>query len=177
LRVVAFDLSLSATGWACSDQFVEWGVFTPPNMRDIQRIDWISRQCVEWARAASLVVMEDFAYSQNAQGAREIAGVAYMVRHFLWKHDIPYVVVGTSSLKKFVVGHGGSSKNPVAKSAIVKEVFKRWNHDTFDDNAADAIGLLYVGRALIGDWTPTIEPQREVIAALAKKFPNLPKVA
>src|ERR1017187_1853414 len=174
MRIVSFDLSLSATGWCVAGAAVEWGVFKPPNVRGGERVDWIARQCSGWVKAAELVVMEDFSFSSNMQGTREIAGVAYMVRHWLWRHSIPYVLVAPASPKKFIVGHGGSKNNPVTKSIVIKEVWKRWDHDTCDDNAADAIGLCYIGRALTGERPASTDAQRVVIDALAKKYPDLP---
>jgi len=153
---------------------MEWGVFNPPpKMRDVERIDWIAGQCAEWARLAGLVVMEDFAFAASNSFAREIAGLTYLFRHWLWKHEKPYVLVAPQSLKKFIVGRGSTPKNPIPKSCIVKEILKRFGHDTFDDNSADAIGLAYIGRALVGEWEPTTDAQREVVAMLAKKYPGV----
>lgn len=173
MRIVSFDLSLTATGWCCSDEFVEWGTFTPPaKMRDIERIDWVARQCSEWARPADLVVMEDFAFAANMAFAREIAGLSYMVRHLLWKRETPYVLVAPTTVKKFAAGKGNADK-----SLIIKAVFQRWNVDIDDNNAADAFVLAKIGESLIGKWEPTTDPQREVVAMLAKKYPDLAKVA
>jgi crossover junction endodeoxyribonuclease RuvC len=156
-----------------SDTAVEWGVFNPPaKMRDIPRIDWVAKQCAEWARSADLVVMEDFAFAASMSFAREIAGLSYMVRHWLWKQQKPYVLVAPTSVKKMATGKGNADK-----SLVMKSVFQRWAHDCDNDNSADAVTLCYIGRSLVGEWQPTTDPQREVIAMLAKKYPELPKVA
>jgi crossover junction endodeoxyribonuclease RuvC len=166
VRVVSFDLSLTATGWCVSDTAVEWGVFNPPaKMRDIPRIDWVAKQCAQWARSADLVVMEDFAFAASMSFAREIAGLSYMVRHWLWKHQKPYVLVAPTSVKKMATGKGNADK-----SLVMKSVFQRWAHDCDNDNSADAVTLCYIGRSLVGEWPSTTDPQREVIALLGVRL-------
>jgi crossover junction endodeoxyribonuclease RuvC len=118
--------------------------------------------------------MEDFSFGSSCAFAREIAGATYMVRHWLWKHDIPYVLVAPTTLKKFATGKGNADK-----ALIIKAVFQRWAHDVDNNNSADAVVLNYIGRAIVGDWQPTTDQQREVITLLANKYQNLhlPRVA
>ena len=70
VRIVSFDLSLTATGWCIAEsdselpageplKAIDSGVFNPPKgIVSLARIDWIAKACAEWARAAGLVVVE-----------------------------------------------------------------------------------------------------------------------
>lgn len=73
-------------------------------------------------------------------------------------------MVPPTTLKKFVTGKGNAEK-----SLMIREVYKRWGFDAADDNQADAVGLLQVGRAVIGELTDLTKPQLEVVAALRKQ--------
>ncbi len=119
-----------------------------------------------------LVIFEDLANSQNKSFAKEIAGLTYMIRAEM-EPDHSYIVAGTSQLKKFCCGSGGSSKNPVKKEQVMKDLFKRFGHDINDNNVADAIVLCYIGMAMMGDWKCKIDPQREVITKIASNYPHL----
>ena len=57
---------------------------------------------------------------------------------------------------------------------MIREIYRRFkDHEGFavdvsNDNEADAIGLLFIGRALRGDRQCENNPQREVVAKLRK---------
>lgn len=169
MRIVAFDLSLRATGWAeIHDGLISWGVLES-KLRDLPRMDWLYQQISERARLADLVVMEDFAPASHGRGQHEIGGLHYLVRRYVWKAGIPWAIISPNQVKKFVCGSGGSPKNPVLKEHILREVYKRWGHEPQDNNEADAIGLLYIGRGLVGEWQPTTKPQMEVLAEVRRR--------
>ncbi|HUV67023.1 MAG TPA: hypothetical protein VMW24_24260, partial [Sedimentisphaerales bacterium] len=63
--------------------------------------------------------------------------------------------------KKFVAGKGNADKD-----LMLKEVLKRFALDLDNHNVADAVGLLYIGLALIGNWQPTTDQQRAVVTAV-----------
>lgn len=166
--IAAFDLSLTATGYALwRVGGLDFGTVRPPKgMADCPRMDYIRREVTELARGTtSLVLMEDVAFSKNKAYAKEIAGLAWIIRMALWKAEMPYVLVQPSTLKKFATGSGKAEKN-----TVMLQVFRRFGVEAANDNEADAIGLCFLGRALLRDWEPTIEPQREVIAALRKIY-------
>lgn len=117
------------------------------------------------------VIIEDVAYAQNAAFAKENAGMAYAVRMELRRERIPFVVIGPSQLKKFATGSGGAKKE-----LVIKEVMKRWGADCPDNNTADAVALAYLGMALVGEWTPTIQPQREAVDVILAKNSWLRKI-
>lgn len=168
MNVLGLDLSLTGTGWAGIDTGegpILWGTFSPPKaIGELERLAWILKRVTGIATAADLIVIEGFAFGAKGNAVFQIAGLAYLVRYWLWQNKTPFVLVSPHALKKFCVGTSGSSKNPVTKELVIREVFKRWGHDAGDNNQADAIGLLYIGLALTGHYEPTIDAQRAVLA-------------
>lgn len=171
-RVLSFDLSLVATGFALGDggRVVQHGLI-PGKHDEVRRLRHNRDRVCEKIEAVKpdLVVFEDLAQSRNMSFAKEIAGMTYMIRAELDADDVPYVVVSPTSLKKFVVGTAGSAKNKVTKELVIKEIYKRFSVDVSDNNQADAVGLCFIGMALLGDWPPQIKPQEEVLAGLREK--------
>ena len=164
LKVSAFDISLTATGWAQWRGGLSFETLTPPkDCTGLPRLRWI-RECVgELARGASLVVMEGLSFGSNQASAQERAGLAYLVRDLLWGRQQPFVLCPPSTLKKFACGKGNAEKN-----LVLREVYRRFGADVDNDNEADAVALCYLGRALIGDWQPETLAQREVLKVLRK---------
>ncbi len=113
-----------------------------------------------------LVVAEDFSFGSQMPGARAIGMVTGLIRYWLWKHRIPFVLVSPMSLKKFIVGHASTKTQKVGKEIVIRELFARFGHSVDDNNAADAVGLAYIGAALSGVWTPQNEAQRDVLKKL-----------
>lgn len=159
---VGIDLSLTGTGFAThfSDGVVHRTI-TAPKLAGLERLDSLAEQVDGKIALGDLVVFEDLAFSRNGNGAKENAGLAYLIRWQLWKRGIPYLLVSPTSLKKFVTGAGNAEK-----SLVLREVYKRWGVDAANDNEADAVGLLYIGLAYTGQWQPTTEAQRQVLEAL-----------
>lgn len=107
------------------------------------------------------VVMEGYARGR-VQGREESGELSAMIRRVLWQNlGMSPVVVAPTSLKKFVVGTGKAEK-----SDIKLAVYKRYGFETRNDNIADAVGLAYVGHALVyGDDGLTVA-QRDVLKVL-----------
>lgn len=171
-RVLTFDLSLQASGWAVGDggAVKQFGLIEG-KFNDVPRLIHNRNRVMDKVDEVQpdLVVMEDLAFSRNMSFAKEIAGMAYMIRAELVTEKIPYIVVGPTQLKKFIVGVGGGKKIKVTKDLILLNVFKRFGHDLTDHNIADAVGLCYLGMALVGDWKPTFAPQVMVAQAVRVK--------
>lgn len=164
MKILALDLSLTGTGYCLTHPKLEWGTLRPPKKLDgMARLDWIYQQIGELARTADLVVMEGLAFGANFPGAAERIMLTGLVRHWLWKHETPLVLVAPSSSKKFLTGSGRADKN-----LILREVFKRYGADCADDNQADAVNMTHVGMALAGTWQPTTDAQRQVLKTLRK---------
>jgi crossover junction endodeoxyribonuclease RuvC len=167
VRVLAFDLSLTASGWAVGVDGVirQHGVI--PGIGDglrrmVHNRDKIMTKTEEWK--PDLVVMEDVAFSMNKSYAKENAGMAFMVRAEMFTDGWPYLLFTASSIKKFAAGSGAAKKEQ-----ILKEVFKRWGHDCLTNDQADAVAIAYIGMALLGDWQTTTVPQREVVEQIRSK--------
>lgn len=167
-RILALDLSLTATGYCVSDKDMvipkqdgmRWGVIETKGMTGMARIQHVVNRIASHL-PADLVVMEDLAYGQNMPGTAERVMLAGVLRYVLYLRKQKYVLVSPTSLKKFVVGSGKAEK-----SAIMLEVFKRFGVSCTNDNEADAVGLAFIGRALLGEWQPTMDAQREVMAKI-----------
>lgn len=172
-RVIGLDLSLTGTGVAG----LGWAdTLTPPargaRHRDRkdkdrdqqlrteynhQRLDWIRSQLVDRYLNADveLAVIEGLAFDAHDTD-RQNAGLSWMVRHLLWGRNIPYALVPPATLKQFVTGNGSADK-PRMKSTI-GDWFGWFNGD---DNAADATGLMAMGRAHLGvPFSPLGDVQR-----------------
>lgn len=172
--IYALDLSLRATGWAISegDGPVEFGTFPKSKWDEDRRREEIAAYvfgkippgCVD-----PLVVIENFAFGA-VNKAHDIGMLHGVIRFGLYKRGIPYLLVSPGQVKKFVTGKGNSEKN-----LVIRAVFQRFNIEADDDNAADAVTLLYIGKAISGLWNPTMDAQREIVAELKKKNPWLNK--
>lgn len=184
-NVVAFDLSFTAPGWAWFDHLtnedrqrgavsnVVSGTLRPTKytgtdpLSELYRLDWIRTECLSIIPPDALVVVEDFAFSRANQ-AHQIGGLQYCFRLSLWKRGVPFILVAPSRLKKFVTGTGNAEK-----SLMLQQVYKRWGIECKDDNEADAVGLCYVGMAMLGMWEPQTAQQREVVAAMRQAFAHV----
>jgi hypothetical protein len=90
-----------------------------------------------------VVAMEGYAFgSQMANMAGELgATVKLLLRDLLYKHHgaYPYIIPPTV-LKKYVTGKGTG----IQKNQILLHVFKKWNVEFNDDNAADSYALAHM---------------------------------
>lgn len=186
--VAAFDLSLVCSGWAIGSagKLLESGrIETIPikGMTEVQQVE----RCIFIRNAvltriersgAGVVVFEDFAHAAKGASLHQLAGSAMMIRaELIANNDLPYMLVAPSTLKKFIVGRGGSPKNPVPKEIVIRDLYRNFGFEAQENNEADAVGLAYLGLALFGAWEPRIQGQREVVAALTQKYSNIVKGA
>lgn len=96
----------------------------------------------------SRIVMEDYAAGAIGK-TNEIAECTGILKWYLIKKVgiLPknLILCSPQHLKMFVCSKGNAHKN-----LVIKEVFKKWNFDTNDDNKADAFVLWRISRALDG---------------------------
>jgi crossover junction endodeoxyribonuclease RuvC len=160
-RVVSFDLSLTATGWCEMDATfsAKHGTISPGKLTGMARLQYILAAVINRCRGADMIVFEDLSFGSNMPGASERTGLAYLIRYSLWARKQRFVLVAPKALKKFVTGSGIAEKN-----TCMLHVFRRFGISATNDHEADAVGLAFIGRALLGDWECQIDAQREVLA-------------
>ena len=84
-------------------------------------------------------------------------------------NKIPYIEVAPSAAKKFLTGKGTADKN-----VMIRDVFRRFlGNDgkpivVDDDNVADAICFVHIGRALLDTYETKFKYQQDVIRELRK---------
>ena len=163
--IIAFDLSLTATGYAklvLQQNLLTNGLIQPRHKENgVDRLNTILTRLAPFVSSDALVILEGFSFASNGSYAREIAGLGWLVRWWLYKRGVPYLEIAPAQLKKFVTGKGNADKD-----LMLKEVLKRFAIDLDNHNVADAVGLLYIGLALIGKWQPTTDQQRAVVTAV-----------
>jgi crossover junction endodeoxyribonuclease RuvC len=174
--IYALDLSLRATGWAISegDGPVQFGTFPKSKWDHDQRrgeiaahvFSKIPESCVD-----PLILIENFAFGA-VNKAHDIGMLHGVIRYGLYRRGFFYLLVAPGQVKKFATGKGNSDKN-----LVIRAVFQRFGIEADDDNAADAVTLLHIGKAISGLWEPTMDAQREVVAQLKKENPWLKKDA
>lgn len=108
-----------------------------------------------------LISMEALAYAAKGEGVWVLPWIFGRVIELAEKHDIPLIVVGTSQVKKYVLGKGagpGTGKDDVMLAAE-----KRWRvADISNNNEADATVCCAVGCRYLGypiDQVPKVNQE------------------
>lgn len=183
MRVIGLDLSLTSTGM--SDGKTHWVTQTPSDMPLEERMDRIVervRQFVwgagDWWEGASLAVIESGAFSRGTQSsaAENLAGLRLMVRHKMWKMDVPFAMVTPTCLKTYTTGYGQATK-----ALMVKAVADRHGVDLSGVKVkdgrydmADALALAAMGYAELGAGPlPVYGPPAPRASLLAVNWPNV----
>ena len=177
--VVGIDLSLTSTGlcWKKGSEFGVASVKTVPKNFACDLLRY--RHIVDCVMAfipedVSLIVIEDFFTPANkAQigSAMKLIGVDHLVRMAMFEAGLPFLIPAPSQLKKFVSGNGNCPKD-----MICKEVYKRWNVDTKDDDQADAVVGAHLAEAMTiklrgGDISSYAKFQTDVMKVIAADRP------
>jgi len=170
MKIIGLDLSLSATGWAVwKDGGRTFDVSrTVPDKTvygEVRRLQYIIKRVADVAQGSDLAVIEDFAFSKNAMGSRAIGCVGYMVRMWMLNHNIPFVLVGTGQLRLFCTGSGKGGE----KGTMIREMYRKWQVEVNDHNAADALGLAYIGLALTGNMDELLVYQEKVLTNVKRR--------
>lgn len=164
MKIIGIDPSLVATGYAESNSSGELVDTLKVPGKGESRLNAINQalylRCLT-PTPADLVVMEGLSFGARSTSAHELAGLHWIIRTALWRASQEFVVVAPSLLKKFTTGKGNAPKE-----VMMREVFKRWGIDAYDNNQADSYGLMRIGMCLKGVVEPETKAQREVLAKL-----------
>ena len=106
--------------------------------RGIDRLRDIQAHTMNWLHQfdnVTDVAMEGYAFgSQMANMLGELGG---MVKLTLLDFGIYPLIVPPTNLKKYVTGKG----NGISKSQMLLQIYKKWDAEFTDDNAADSYAL------------------------------------
>ena len=141
MKITAFDLSLTGTGWAIwSDGSITSGTLRPPKgMVGIPRLDWMSSSVVAHAHDGDIIVFEGASFRSKDPS----------VYWLLWPERTWYLVP-PMTLKKFVAGERSAAE--IKKEHMMLAIFQSFGITPKDNNEADAIGLLHIGMSIGGVW-------------------------
>jgi len=169
-RVLGLDLSLTGTGWVRWGSEYQWdsGLIDTNKMTGMERINYIltdiqSRISTPEETKNTLVVIEGYSFASKGSSASAIHELGGIVKYWLWREEIPYILVPPTVLKKFVGGAGNIDKN-----LMLLKTYKLWGQEFSDDNICDAYGLSRIGRAIIGWDTEFHAYQKEALKQLDK---------
>lgn len=111
-----------------------------------------------------LAAIEGMAFMAKGTSLVQLSGLNYFIRDSLRKHDIPFIIVAPTSLKKF-----STSKGNAQKDLMMLETYKRWGVSIPENNTCDAYCLSRVAEGMCGD--PKLNKlQQEVIDLLNKQY-------
>lgn len=131
MKIIAFDLSLAATGIARYDGVTET---LSTRLRGIERIEAIVDSAVRTGvYDADLVVMEDALFGMRNHTTGELLMLHGCIRLALHREGVHYAVIAPATLKKYATG-AGNAKKPDMRM----ELYKRAGIDLADDNQVDA---------------------------------------
>lgn len=169
-RIVAFDFSLTATGFATPEGS---GVLTPPKDRaaGVPRLQWLRAAVLKLAVSADLVVIEGYAWGAKGSSVISLGELGGVVRVALADSGFTYVEVNPSTVKKFATGKGNAKKDEMLAASI-----RKLGYEGHDHNEADALWL----RTMACSWYGVeLERARDILnqdqrASLEKvKWPTL----
>lgn len=172
-RVAGIDLSLTSTGIAVATADTAWTErITTARVDGLTRIRQIVSTVVVSVKNCDLAVLEGPAYSRQAQpGHHERAGLWWMVRDALQRRDIPVAVASPSARARYATGKGNASK-----AAVVREISRRYAWFGGEEDEADAVALMAMGRDHLGHPLSTVPATHR--GALARvDWPDLLAVA
>ncbi|UHA74423.1 hypothetical protein [Paenibacillus sp. 481] len=121
----------------------------------VRRIRMLANEVFQKIKNGDVVCIEGFALA--ARDTNKVAsGNGWAARMAVDRHELHYIEVGTSQLKKFVnvsqwSGQKGSKQrlsNKAVKQLVIESVFQHWGFSTKSDNIADAFVLAKIAEAV-----------------------------
>lgn len=184
LRVVALDLSLTGTGLAathdhhdrpgllCRTVRSPWGAERPHDrLHDILADVAAAVKC-----KPDLVVIEGASYGSSGNAVDQLAGLRWVVRHWLWSQRIPFTTVAPATVKVWATGSGATSgENKVTKRAVREAITATYGHLVHigSDDEADAVSMLSLACAAYAQPLARVVDPKQTRAIQAVTWPAL----
>jgi len=157
MDVHAYDLSLTGTGFYDGEHLAVCRTKKRGHERLQIILDEVEERC---ALTDPVVFIEGFSYGSRGSSVYEIAGLGYLVRHYLYAAGIPFAIVPPTVLKKYATGKGNAGKPDMLDAAI-----RRFGYQgTTDDNAVDAFLLWHLGMQHLGLPVVPVPKDRALVA-------------
>lgn len=152
MNIAAFDLSLTATGFAYTHTDPDLAIATE-TIRSKQsgtaRLDDLEQQLVGPMPAIDLVVIEGYSYGSRASQAHSLGELGGVVRLGLWRRGIPVSVVSPAARSKYATGKGNASKDAVIAAISARTGIAFRNSDECDAWILCAMALDYYGTPIM----------------------------
>ncbi|MCW2768509.1 MAG: hypothetical protein JWO11_4468 [Nocardioides sp.] len=181
MRVVALDLSLTATGIAVThDQLGEprlsCRTVTPRKYPSATAIDHRRLHETFGALAAAVVCKPDLIvvewlpqFTGHGDVSLRLAELHGALKHWLWSRDFAYVDVKPAHLQLYATGKGRASKQEV-REAVTGRYGRRLHIGSYDES--DAVTLLAMTLHAYGQRLEVV-PTRNAEALAAVTWPEL----
>jgi Holliday junction resolvasome RuvABC endonuclease subunit len=117
VTVVAFDLSLTGTGWADA---IGYGVLTPPTSanRGTDRLRWIRDAVLARAAGAAVVSLEGYSFASRGRAIVSLGELGGVIRCAFADAGIVTVDVAPTTRAMYATGKGNAGKPEVLAAAI-----------------------------------------------------------
>lgn len=131
MKIVAFDLSLTCSGWCDGERT---GTLVPPTGLDrgMERLGWIRGRVLERIAGSALVVIEGYSFGAKGNAVINLGELGGVIRWTLWDRGYTYLEVPPASLKMFATGKGNAKKDEVLAAAIRQLGYMGHSHDEAD---------------------------------------------
>jgi len=137
---VGIDQSYSGFAITMLNQSGHYTTVYKPDSRGIQRLADLRTHLISSLIDYNILDIAIEGYAFGSQMANMLGELGGMVKLTLHDWGMYPLIVPPTSLKKYVAGKG----NGVSKSQMLLQVYKNWNVEFTDDNAADSYSLARV---------------------------------
>jgi crossover junction endodeoxyribonuclease RuvC len=143
MTILGLDLSLTQSGYCFYER--EKNTYTvgviKPKMCGIARLSFVRDELSELliGNKPDIVFIEGYAFGAKFKSAQigELGGV---IKTYLFKNEIPFLILPILTIKKFTTGKGNADKD-----LIIKTVKEKYGIETKNDNIADAVSIARMG--------------------------------
>lgn len=171
MKVLAFDLSLTSTGYA--EPSGECGTISTGTLRGTDRLRYIRSAVLGLLDASdpTLVAIEGYAFARPNQ-AHQVGELGGVIRVALAELGVPWLAVPPSTVKKYATGKGTADK-----TAMVVAARERLGYERQQPDEADALWVRAVVHEAAGDPLVALpKVHRDAVTATGsgkKKRPSL----
>jgi Holliday junction resolvasome RuvABC endonuclease subunit len=163
--ILALDLSLTCTGVCLNGEPSR----ITSRQKGYDRLTELTHDIYRLTFGVDVVVIEDFSFGSKGSSLYQIAGLGYIVRLWLYEHDVTTVLISPATLKKFATGKGNSPKDAMI-AAAVRRFHLGEGHD--DNNEVDAYLLWCMAREAYGGPIAKL-PAAQAAVAHALNWPRI----